>query len=53
MFVVGPPTEPGWFYTLMNFMAEQTGQATFGTPDSDGDGFYDYEDLYPNDFYDH
>lgn len=47
--VIGPPTDPGGFYTLMTTMAAFTGQATFGTPDSDYDGFNDLDDPYPTD----
>ncbi len=47
--VIGPPTDPGGFYTLMTTMAAFTGQATFGTPDSDYDGFNDLDDYYPTD----
>lgn len=47
--VVGPPTSPGAFSTLMTTMAGITGQATFGSGDWDGDGWFDYQDWHPSD----
>ncbi|CAN5825206.1 hypothetical protein BH24ACT5_BH24ACT5_11770 [soil metagenome] len=47
--IVGPPTNPDGFYNLMITMAGMTGQATFGTPDSDHDGYHDDIDYYPSD----
>lgn len=48
--VVGPPTSPGAFWTLITTMAGITSQAAFGGPsDWDGDNWYDYEDFYPGD----
>ncbi len=49
--VVGPATNPDPFVTLMQTLAAETGQATFGTPDSDHDGWNDDLDMRPNDPY--
>jgi hypothetical protein len=51
--IVGPVTSPDGFYSLMTSMAGITGQATFGTSDSDGDGWHDNQDFYPDDPYRH
>jgi hypothetical protein len=46
--IVGPVTNPDGFYTLMMTMAAMVGP-TFGTPDSDHDGYHDNIDYYPGD----
>ena len=46
---ISSPTNPDGFYTLMMTMAAMTGQPTFGTPDSDHDGYHDNIDYYPGD----
>jgi len=46
---ISSPTNPDGFYTLMMTMAAVTGQPTFGTPDSDHDGYLDSNDDYPYD----
>lgn len=51
--IIGPPTNPDGFYNLMITMAGMTGHATFGTPDSDHDGYNDNLDYYPGDPYRH
>ncbi len=48
---ISSPTNPDGFYTLMMTMAAVTGQPTFGTPDSDHDGYLDSNDDYPYDPY--
>lgn len=49
--MVGPVTNPNWFYSLMLRGAEETGTVTYGSPDSDGDGWYDNQDYHPTDPY--
>jgi hypothetical protein len=49
--VISSPTNPDGFYNLMMTMAAITGQPTFGTPDSDSDGWNDNVDFYPSDPY--
>lgn len=44
---VGAPTNPGAFYTMMTSMAAVSGGATYGTPDSDCDGYHDGVDPDP------
>ena len=46
--VIGPVTNPDPFYTLMLQLAGEFGP-TFGTPDSDHDGYNDNVDYYPGD----
>jgi hypothetical protein len=48
---ISSPTNPDGFYTLMMTMAAVTGQPTYGTPDSDHDGYLDSNDDYPYDPY--
>jgi hypothetical protein len=49
--IISSPTNPDGFYNLMMTMAAVTGQATFGTSDSDHDGYHDNIDYYPSDPY--
>ena len=49
--IISSPTNPDGFYKLMMTMAAVTGQATFGTSDSDHDGYHDNIDYYPSDPY--
>lgn len=47
--VIGPASSTTGVNQLLLFLAEKTGQAAFGTPDSDGDGYDDTIDHSPQD----
>jgi len=48
---ISSPSNPDGFYNLMLTMAAVTGQPTYGTPDTDHDGYSDNIDASPYDPY--